>query len=294
MQINYSGISDLANTTFSTSIVESRIGTKYIDWQGDGSILLKNTVKLGGSGIRAMNNLKYITDEWTTVDTAVAYASSGSFTVPTGVTKVLALLVAGGGGGSGGYAYSVTTGSGDTTTTTTYQVGGRSGGDGGAGLKKLAVSPGNTISFTIGGGGNGAGTNGNGATGGSSSLTFGSFSMSCTGGTGGTVGTAGSIGSAGDATNSDYNMGGLYTPRLQTIQGGTDSTIYNLQMRFDNTDYSYIASQLTSRSTGTTPAIAYTYAGSIKMGANGTGASAYGQAGSGGVGGGVFFFYKAP
>ena len=293
MQINSSGISSLANTSFSTALVEGRIGTDFVDWQAGGSVLLKNRVSLSGSGIRSNANTNYITDEWATLDTVVSYAASGSFTVPTGVTRVWALLVAGGGGGSGGYSYSVTTGSGDTATTTTYQVGGRSGGDGGAGFKALSVSPGNTISFTIGAAGAGGANGGNGAIGGDSSLTFGAFTMSCTGGGRGTVGTTGSTGSPGAATGADYNMGGTYTPLMATLQGAIDPDIYAFQVAFTNPHYDYIRTQLTARG-GATTAVAYSYAGSYKMGANGTGGAVYGNAGSGGVGGGVFFFYKAP
>lgn len=289
MQINSSGISDLANTSFSTSLVEGRIGTNYIDWQSNGNILLKNTVKLGGSGIRAMNNLKYITDEWSVVDTAVAYASSGSFTIPTGVTEVWALLVGGGGGGGGAYSY--TTGSSDTTTTN-YAKGG-DGGDGGAGLVKLDVVAGATsIAFTIGAGGGGGAANGNGSAGGASQLAYYTFGMTSYGGDG--AGSNGSVGSAGYCDFADFNMGGTYTASLSTVQAAVANDVYPLQLRFTNTDYDYIRSQATMKATASRPAIAYSYAGSYKMGANGRGGLPNSGVGDGGVGGGVFFFYKAP
>lgn len=74
------------------------------------------------------------------------FNSSGTFTVPTGITKIMVELWGGGGGGGGG-------GSSDTTITS----GGKGGGGGGGGYVKdiLTVSPGASITVTIGNGGNG-------------------------------------------------------------------------------------------------------------------------------------------
>lgn len=298
MQINSSGISDLANTTFSTTIVESRIGTKYIDWQGDGSILLKNTVKLSGSGIRAMNNLKYITDDWLYVDTLSAFGTSGSFTVPSGVTRMIVMLAGGGGGGSGGFSYSVTTGWGDTKWTNTYSSPGRFGGNGGVGIKKLDVTPSSSFSFTIGAGGGGGASGGNGSAGGASSLSYGTYSMSCTGGGAGTVGQYGVYGANGVATGADSDFTGNYsgyTSKLQLLQGGVASSIYNFQMSFLTSVYNTMIGQSASIWTASRTAIAYNPSGLYAMGALGDGSPTSGSGiGNGAVGGGVFFLYKAP
>jgi hypothetical protein len=111
------------------------------------------------------------------------FTSSGTFTVPTGITKVKATVVGGGGGG-----------------------GGSSGGGGAAGGASIEIisglTPGNTVTVTVGTGGAGGAANGstNGGTGNTSS--FGAF-CSATGGAGGVATGAltnalGGIGSGGD------------------------------------------------------------------------------------------------
>jgi hypothetical protein len=108
------------------------------------------------------------------------FTSSGTFTVPAGVTKVKVTVVGAGGGGS-------------TTT---------GGGGGGAAIKIVSgLTPGGTVAVTVGTGGAGraAGTTTAGAVGGTSS--FGAF-CSASGGGGGPwgqgIGALGGIGSDGD------------------------------------------------------------------------------------------------
>ena len=97
------------------------------------------------------------------------FTSSGTWTAPTGVTKVWLLVVGGGGGGGYGGAY-------------TY-IG--IGGSGGAQLQQqLTVTPGTGYTVTIGGGG--AGGSGAGS-GGSQGTTTTIGSISALGGTGGTI-----------------------------------------------------------------------------------------------------------
>ncbi len=95
-----------------------------------------------------------------------SFTSSGTFTVPAGV-YLLIIEAWGAGGGGGGSLSTTDSGSG--------------GGGGGYGIKRLAVTPGQVITFTIGAGGTG-GTSGGG-----------------TGGTGGSTNIAGVIGVAGGA-----------------------------------------------------------------------------------------------
>ena len=111
------------------------------------------------------------------------FTSSGTFTVPAGVTQVF-LTGCGGGGGGGGVAGS--------------NSGAQYGGGGGSGYtvirRAVAVTPGASITVTIGNGG-GGGAQGNGGTGGTTS--FGALlSISGGGGGGGT-----------NATGSAFNGG---------------------------------------------------------------------------------------
>ena len=91
------------------------------------------------------------------------FAATGSWTAPTGVTRVRAIVVGGGGGGS-------------TSTCGTY------GGHGGVAIGVYTVTPGTSYSITIGTGG---GATGNTATAGGTT-SFASF-CSATGGAGGTL-----------------------------------------------------------------------------------------------------------
>ena len=114
-----------------------------------------------------------------TSGTPLVWNSNGSltFTVPTGITKVKVTVI--GGGGGGGSAGSSNYGSG--------------GGGGGAAIEIISgLTPGDTVSVTVGAGG-AAGSAGN-------TSSFGAY-CSATGGSGGaqnTAGGAGGVGSGGD------------------------------------------------------------------------------------------------
>jgi len=113
----------------------------------------------------------------------VVFTSSGNWTKPSGVRKVLVEVYGGGGGGSGNNSSSTSTGG---------------GGAGGVAIKLIDVTSVSSVSVTVGSGGAG-GTPGNlpGGNGGSSS--FGTY-CSATGGSGGggSPGGAGGAGSGGD------------------------------------------------------------------------------------------------
>jgi hypothetical protein len=117
-------------------------------------------------------------------------ASSGTYTVPAGVTAIQ--IECWGGGGAGG-------GAGGSLNST-----GRGGGGGAyARLNTLAVTPGQTLTITVGAGGSGA-SNGNGGAGGSSSVTYNSVTVAlAVGGNGGTTATGNNGGSTagGSASN---------------------------------------------------------------------------------------------
>ena len=80
-----------------------------------------------------------------------AYSTSGSFTVPSGITKIQVILAGGGGAGGGGNPAAT---GGDTAQGT----GGRGGGAGVLLGANIAVTPGQVIAFTIGAGGAGSDT----------------------------------------------------------------------------------------------------------------------------------------
>lgn len=117
------------------------------------------------------------------------FTTSGSFTVPDGVTEIFVSGCGGGGGGGGGAGSSSSAGPG----------GGGGGGAGRSAVKeRFTVTPGQVIAVTIGtagSGGSGSTTNGgNGSAGGSTSL---AGLISLSGGGGGNGGN-GSTGSGGD------------------------------------------------------------------------------------------------
>jgi hypothetical protein len=134
----------------------------------------------------------------------VVYTSNTSFTVPTGVTKCKVTVTGGGGGGGGG-------------------AGGGAGFGGGAGGTAIelvtGLTPGNSVTITIGAGGARGNQGSDGSAGGTSS--FGSF-CSATGGGGG-----------GDRRENQWKgIGGIGTGGTINLQGG------NQQMHEDsNNDY---------------------------------------------------------
>jgi hypothetical protein len=118
------------------------------------------------------------------INAADVFASSGNWTCPAGIQKVLAVVIGGGGGGEGNIADG---------------PGGISGGYGGYGAGVLPVTPGTVYTVTIGAGGTGGagGSGANGTAGGTSTFE----TISATGGEGGADpgGANGSCSSA-DAT----------------------------------------------------------------------------------------------
>jgi hypothetical protein len=127
------------------------------------------------------------------------FTSSGSYTVPAGVTTVWVSMCGGGGGGNG------------------YQAAAGCNGGGGANAvisNPLTVIPGSTHSITIGVGGIGTTYTITGGNGGSSSFgslltTAGGFGgAALSGGGGGAGGSGGSAGSPGIATSGGVGVGG--------------------------------------------------------------------------------------
>jgi len=121
------------------------------------------------------------------------FTSSGTWTKPSGVSKVK-VIVTGSGGGGGYYAAADDFGAG--------------GGAGGTAIKIIDVSAVSTVSVTVGVGGN-AGASGSFNGGGGNTSSFGAY-CSATGGGGGRNGNAGDVygGSGGNGIGGDINITG--------------------------------------------------------------------------------------
>jgi hypothetical protein len=116
------------------------------------------------------------------INAANVFASSGNWTCPAGVQKVLVTVIGGGGGGSGSFGGSA----------------GKSGGCGGYGTGVLTVTPGTVYTVTIGSGGAGGTFAAIGSAGGTSTFE----TISATGGAGG----AAAVGADGSCSSSDATL----------------------------------------------------------------------------------------
>ena len=132
------------------------------------------------------------------INAADVFASSGNWTCPAGVEKVLVVVIGGGGGGRGGNN-------------------GEAGGHGGYGAGVLTVTPSTTYTVTVGAGGSGGGSGINGTAGGTSTFE----TISASGGAGGTTsdGADGTCSSA-DATLRKSNVGDA----IPFLVNGTDTS----------------------------------------------------------------------
>lgn len=129
---------------------------------------------------------------------------TSNFTVPAGVTAVKVTVV-GGGGGGGSARGGCSTGAGG------------GGGGGGLSIKYVTgLTPGSTVSVTVGAAGTAGASGSGGGTGGTSS--FGAFCSATGGGGGGAVasGGAGTRGTQGSGSGGDIN--------LSAVAGGTGTT----------------------------------------------------------------------
>jgi hypothetical protein len=116
---------------------------------------------------------------------ATVYASgSGTFTIPSGITRLKVTVIGGGGGGGN-------------------RTDGGGGGGGGAAIKWLtSVTPGNTLAYSVGAGG--AADN----TGSTSSVSSGTQSITTISATGGTSSTGIGCGVGGAGSGGDLNISG--------------------------------------------------------------------------------------
>lgn len=199
--------------------------------------------------------------------------ATGSFTVPAGVTRLYALASAGGGGGAGGFS--------DAGPPSVTYAGG-TGGTGGQAVSVLTVTPGDSVSFTIGAGGVGS-NSGAGTAGGSTTID----TITCTGGGGGVAASSGGPGASGsNGTGSGGNLVNNVSPALSLPYLPLSLAI--VDDAFD------VLGQADSRARATTStaAIAYSLAGAAKPGVGGQGElGSSGANAAGGIGGAVIFIY---
>jgi hypothetical protein len=140
----------------------------------------------------------------------IVYTSSGTFTIPAGVTSFKATCVGGGGGGGGANYYA--------------KIGGYGGGAGSVIQYFTGLTPGNTITITRGAGGTGGGgggpSSGGGGTGGTSSVSSGTQTINTASAAGGNGGAGAyysccnppaANGSAGSASGGFLNYAGSGT-----------------------------------------------------------------------------------
>ena len=172
-----------------------------------GNINLSGTIKTNGAagqnGQALMTNSSgnMIWGDLTEYKNFITFSNitSSSWIVPAGVTKIYVEIWGGGGGGTG--------------------TGGGGGGGYIAGI--IAVTPGNSVSYTVGGGGAAGSPN---ATDGSvSSVTYSSTTLSATGGAGNTYTTYGLVALGGNFT---AISGTSFTGQVGEA-GGTNSFGYN-------------------------------------------------------------------
>jgi len=196
------------------------------------------------------------------INAADVFVSSGNWTCPAGVQKVLVTVIGGGGGGQGNRRQS------------TLSTAGNNGGAGGYGAGILAVTPGTTYTVTVGAGGVGTAGDSNSvadtATAGGTS-TF--ETIEATGGDGG-GGAAGAVAASGSCSSADATLRrSNVSAAIPFLVNGTDIT---------RGTAAGTAAEAWAVTSGFSP-------GSLGLG--GAYATTVFNAGSGGVGGAVLLLY---
>jgi hypothetical protein len=209
--------------------------------------------------------------------------SSGTYTIPSGVTKIALFVIGGGGGGGAGNSG----GSFDLPT----DIRGGFGGLGGCAFKTLTVTPSSNISITIGAGGSGN-NNTNGSSGSNTTAVYSGVTYTGSRGIGGSTGLvneAGVDGADGTGTNGDING----TALLFSLS----NSLLPLIGPYDPTTLSTIFTQASKRAirvpaASSTAAVAFSTGGTVLPGAKGSGETGIStNNATGGIGGAVIILY---
>jgi hypothetical protein len=208
-------------TVANAGVTSNVAGTGISLSGGTGAVTVTNsgvTSIVAGTGISVSGATGAVTVTSTAggIGGMTVFTSSGTFTIPTGKTTIKITVVGGGGGGATGQEFRGCSG----------------GGGGGTSMKYFtSVTPGNTLSVTIGAGGTAGG-----GTGGTSSVASGTQSITTIQATGGTspvvgadqerfVGGTGGVGSGGDLNIKGGAGQGAFSGTT-TAAGGGGSSVY--------------------------------------------------------------------
>jgi len=134
--------------------------------------------------------------------------SGTSYTTPAGCNNIFIEMIGGGGGGSG-----------NNRTDTSAATGGGGGGASPYGSVYVAVTPSTSYTYAIGAGGAGLSGTGTATTGGTTSITIGATTYSCSGGVGGNT-TGNNNNGTGGAAGTATNMSVTITPIASTCPAG--------------------------------------------------------------------------
>ena len=182
------GAVTVANTGVTSAVAGTGIGVSG----ATGAVTFTNsgvTSIVAGTGITVSGATGAVTVNASAVSGVAAqtFTSSGTFTIPSAITAIKMTIVGGGGAAGAGGGVNIASGG---------------GGGGGAAIKFLTgLTPGNTLTVTVG------------AAGGTSSVASGTQSITTVSATGGATGTASNGfvaagGSGGVGSNGDINIGG--------------------------------------------------------------------------------------
>jgi hypothetical protein len=251
---------------------------EYIDTDPAG-ILVNPGLKINNGGIHIPTKNYAITSRNDTIFASDVFTESGSWVVPAGVTRAYVIVV-GGGGGGGAVSTTPVLADGSGGVTTGQDI----GGAGGLAFGMVAVTPGASITVTVGAGGTGSDTVAAGGNGGTSSFS----TISATGGQGIGAGTGADGVGSGGTSNGDVNG-----TRWVAILTGEDfgypifDEIYNITTIDDIVDQTY-----TVNTNGVPTPLAWTTASAFRPGCGGRSETVEsGSNACGGVQGAVILFY---